>query len=60
MKAMQVNKADQGPVLILAELKKPEPGLAARVRTSIFRRGAIWSDLGLTLSERKDLIGKCL
>ena len=27
MKAMQVNQADQGPVLILAELKKPEPGL---------------------------------
>ena len=27
MKAMQVNKADQGPVLIPAELKKPEPGL---------------------------------
>ena len=27
MKAIQVNKADQGPVLILAELEKPEPGL---------------------------------
>ena len=27
MKAMQVNKADQGPVLILGELQKPEPGL---------------------------------
>ena len=26
MKAMQVNASDQGPVLILAELKKPEPG----------------------------------
>jgi NADPH:quinone reductase-like Zn-dependent oxidoreductase len=26
MKAMQVNKSDQGPVLILAELMKPEPG----------------------------------
>jgi NADPH:quinone reductase-like Zn-dependent oxidoreductase len=28
MKAMQVNKADQRPVLILAELQKPEPGLS--------------------------------
>jgi NADPH:quinone reductase-like Zn-dependent oxidoreductase len=27
MKAMQVNQAAQGPALILAELKKPEPGL---------------------------------
>jgi NADPH:quinone reductase-like Zn-dependent oxidoreductase len=27
MKAMQVNKADQGPVLILVELQKPEAGL---------------------------------
>ncbi|HYZ86384.1 MAG TPA: NADP-dependent oxidoreductase [Bryobacteraceae bacterium] len=27
MKAMQINNADQGPVLILAELQKPEPGL---------------------------------
>jgi NADPH:quinone reductase-like Zn-dependent oxidoreductase len=27
MKAMQVNKADQGPRLILAELPTPEPGL---------------------------------
>jgi len=27
MKAMQVNQADQGPALILAELPKPEPGL---------------------------------
>lgn len=27
MKAMQVNKADQRPVLVLAELHKPEPGL---------------------------------
>lgn len=27
MKAMQVNKADQGPRLVLAELQKPEPGL---------------------------------
>ena len=27
MKAMQINKADHGPVLILAELQKPEPGL---------------------------------
>src|SRR5215467_4942785 len=26
MKAMQVNKADQGPVLIPVELRKPEPG----------------------------------
>ncbi len=26
MKAMQVNKADHGPALILAELQKPEPG----------------------------------
>src|SRR5215470_5601859 len=26
MKAMQVNKADQGPVLIPVELQKPEPG----------------------------------
>jgi len=27
MKAIQVNKADQGLVLILAELQKPEQGL---------------------------------
>ena len=27
MKAMQVNKTDQKPVLTLAELQKPEPGL---------------------------------
>lgn len=27
MKAMQVNKADHGPVLILVELQKPEAGL---------------------------------
>jgi hypothetical protein len=27
MKAIQVNKADKGPVLILAELEKPQPGL---------------------------------
>ena len=27
MKAMQVNKAGQGPVLVLAELQKPEAGL---------------------------------
>jgi len=27
MKAMQVNKAEQGPVVIQAELQKPEPGL---------------------------------
>jgi NADPH:quinone reductase-like Zn-dependent oxidoreductase len=27
VKAMQINKADHGPVLILAELQKPEPGL---------------------------------
>jgi hypothetical protein len=27
MKSMQVNKADQGPVLILVELQKPEAGL---------------------------------
>jgi NADPH:quinone reductase-like Zn-dependent oxidoreductase len=27
MKAMQVNKADQGPVLVLVELPKPEAGL---------------------------------
>ena len=26
MKAMQVNRGDQGPVLIPAELQKPEPG----------------------------------
>ena len=26
MKAMQINKADQGPGLILAEVQKPEPG----------------------------------
>lgn len=27
MKAMQVNKVDQGPRLVLVELQKPEPGL---------------------------------
>jgi NADPH:quinone reductase-like Zn-dependent oxidoreductase len=27
MKVIQVNNPDQGPVLILAELEKPEPGL---------------------------------
>src|SRR6201997_1281002 len=27
MKAMQVNKAEHGPVVIQAELQKPEPGL---------------------------------
>ncbi len=27
MKAMQVNKADQGPRLVLVEMQKPEPGL---------------------------------
>src|SRR5262245_18124022 len=27
MKAMQVNESDMGPVLILADLSKPEPGL---------------------------------
>jgi NADPH:quinone reductase-like Zn-dependent oxidoreductase len=27
MKVIQVNNSDQRPVLILAELKKPEPGL---------------------------------
>ena len=27
MKAMQVNKADQGPRLVLVEVQNPEPGL---------------------------------
>ena len=27
MKAMQINKADQGPVLVLVELQTPEPAM---------------------------------
>ena len=54
MKAMQVNNADQGPVLIAVELQKPEAGLgeilvhvhAARYPREHFKEGMVQALFG--------------
>jgi hypothetical protein len=48
------------PVMRLRFIAASLVCLGARVRTSIFGRGRNLGEFGRTLSERKDLIGKCL
>jgi NADPH:quinone reductase-like Zn-dependent oxidoreductase len=45
MKAMQVNKADQGPPLVLVELQKPEPGLG-EILVHVHAAGVTTTELG--------------
>ena len=45
MKAMQVNKADQGPRLVLAELQRPEPG-PGEILVHVHAAGVTTTELG--------------
>jgi hypothetical protein len=45
MKVIQVNKADQGPLLVLADLKRPQPGLGESLRFRVPKSRRRWDVL---------------